>query len=500
MFEGSLNAGESNRPFGVTILAWLVIGGAWLNVLGVILLFVPRTGSLLAAWLHASVARLAFESVLAAAVCAVIGINLLQGANWARWTYLVCYPVAAAYSVLAYGSVRSMALLLGYYSAAVAILLSSEAVRFFTGEGPPPQTESLPAPTAPRAVAPGTGPGQPLPPEEVPARPREARTLETPTFVSHSEMSLERMLFGRVPSASSAERLCQVIGLAMVGVAVNWLAQAVLGPSLREEAALLGIRLSYDDPTLVFQLIRAAVWVALALGIGMKQWSWAFLLVLPVAGLDGLLEILRWDLNRPVKSVTIVTAAAVVGLWAACRGVSATRVLHPRLGSFLVFFGEAIVLALGAVLALRLDRWRAASYDWWFFPVFIAFGAVAWFGAHRSDRSRLGITVPLAFILVLIMIRLTVPSPLKPLVRAANAVRPGMTRADVTAIVNRELPYKGVLWPPDIKSSYLELHVTAGAAPSSMVYLSADFGWNDQVCRVFVEHREWTFKCNRALR
>lgn len=93
-------------------------------------------------------------------------------------------------------------------------------------------------------------------------------------------------------------------------------------------------------------------------------------------------------------------------------------------------------LALAAWFLLALDGWAGASLYPGFELAFLAFGVLLGL-VSRLGRSRLGLAAAALFVAGVAALPFVDQSPVKPAVRVARRIRPGMSEAEVRAVFDR---------------------------------------------------------------
>ena len=123
---------------------------------------------------------------------------------------------------------------------------------------------------------------------------------------------------------------------------------------------------------------------------------------------------------------------------------------------WLTLFCSACVLMPTALFVLALDSWGGISLNLMFQAGFIAFGVVIGILAISLSRRKVTLVLPAAYILLMLALPFINLSPVKPAVRAVNAIQPGMTQAEARAVVNRHFPAGGRFKPPALVTEEID--------------------------------------------
>ncbi len=102
-----------------------------------------------------------------------------------------------------------------------------------------------------------------------------------------------------------------------------------------------------------------------------------------------------------------------------------------------VLLGLALVVAFYAVV---LDQWEGAAQLLGFDAIVVGIMAALGLCWFLVTRSRMAALVPAAGVGLMFFLRLIDVSPVKPALRAVNEIHPGMSEADVRAVLDLQFP------------------------------------------------------------
>lgn len=121
------------RPVGVGVVAWVLIVETALWLLAMPLLV--SSGSYEGALRKSGTNPLTYTIIgtAEAVVTMALGVMMLRGANWARWTYIGLTPIgfALGWTLVAFHPMSVLGVIL--YAVFVYILTTAAASRFFVG-------------------------------------------------------------------------------------------------------------------------------------------------------------------------------------------------------------------------------------------------------------------------------------------------------------------------------------------------------------------------------
>jgi hypothetical protein len=103
-----------------------------------------------------------------------------------------------------------------------------------------------------------------------------------------------------------------------------------------------------------------------------------------------------------------------------------------------------------ALIAIGLDDWLGVSRKFWFESGFICVGAIFGVSAVILGEHKGYLVLPGLYLLFVFALPFLEMSPVKPAVRIVEEIRPGMTEAEIRAIVDRHFPEHGRFKRPDI--------------------------------------------------
>jgi hypothetical protein len=118
----------------------------------------------------------------------------------------------------------------------------------------------------------------------------------------------------------------------------------------------------------------------------------------------------------------------------------------------LVAIASSCALFLFAYLAIGLDDWLGASRNGLFESAFVLLGIIFGTLALTVGRHKGFLVVPSIYVLFILALPFLELSPVKPAVRAVHEIQPGMSEAQVRAILDRHFPEQGHFKRPAIGS------------------------------------------------
>jgi hypothetical protein len=116
----------------------------------------------------------------------------------------------------------------------------------------------------------------------------------------------------------------------------------------------------------------------------------------------------------------------------------------------LVAFLVSCTLLPVAWFVVGLDEWTGASQSFVFEGFFVAIGILISALVMQYGKHRAWLFVPSAYILFILALPFLDVSPVKPAVRAVREIQPGMTEAQVRAVLDRYFPEHGRFKRPAI--------------------------------------------------
>jgi hypothetical protein len=108
------------------------------------------------------------------------------------------------------------------------------------------------------------------------------------------------------------------------------------------------------------------------------------------------------------------------------------------------------VLLLVALIEAELDDWSGASCYWAFELAYVLIGVIFGAFAYTEGKHRAFLVVPSIYLLFVIALPFLDLSPVKPAVRSVREIEPGMSEAQVRAILDRHFPEHGHFKRPEI--------------------------------------------------
>lgn len=111
----------------------------------------------------------------------------------------------------------------------------------------------------------------------------------------------------------------------------------------------------------------------------------------------------------------------------------------------IAFLASCTLLPIGWFV-VGLDSWAGASRIIVFEGCFVSLGILVGAFVMLLGRHRALLFVPSAYILFMLALPFMDLSPVKPAVRAVHEIRPGMTEAQVRAVLERNFPEHGRFW------------------------------------------------------